>query len=156
MEITGLPVHPLVVHAAVVFAPLACALAVVFAVVPRWRYLTRWPTVVTTVLALVSVWVARFSGEDLLASRPELEQIISTHEERGELLSLLLAGFTVVVLLAAWALPGRSGLVSGAGAREAKVAVLAKVLPALLVVGAVLVAVWTVLTGDAGSRVLWG
>ena len=156
MEITGLPLHPLVVHAAVVFTPLAAALAVAFAVVPRWRYLTRWPLAVTTVAALLSVWVSRMSGESLLDSRPELRQLIHTHEQRAETLSLLMIGFTVVVAVAVWGVGGPSGLLSGRGARETRVAVLDKLMPALLIVGAVAVLAWVGLTGDAGSRAVWG
>ncbi len=156
MEITGLPVHPLVVHAAVVLTPLAAALAVAFAVVPRWRYLTRWPLAVTTVAALASVWVSRLSGESLLESRPEIRQLIRTHEERAELLSLLMIGFTIVVAVAVWGLGGPSGLLSGRGARDTRVAVLDKLMPVLLIVGAVAVLAWVGLTGDAGSRVVWG
>jgi hypothetical protein len=36
------------------------------------------------------------------------------------------------------------------------VAALDKVLPAVLVLAAVVVLVWVVLTGDAGSRAVWG
>jgi hypothetical protein len=156
MTVGGLPLHFLVVHAAVVLTPIAVVLAVVFAVVPRWRYLTRWPAAVTTVLAVVSVWASRLSGESFLASRPELGPAIRTHEERGNLLSLLMIAFTVVLAVAVWSLGGRSGLVSGAGAREPRVAVLERVLPVLVVVAAVLVLVWVVLTGDAGARAVWG
>ena len=31
------PLHPLVVHGAVVFGPLAAVAALVYALVPRWR-----------------------------------------------------------------------------------------------------------------------
>lgn len=41
MEFFGLPLHPLVVHAAVVFVPLAALLVMVFAVFPRHRWATR-------------------------------------------------------------------------------------------------------------------
>jgi hypothetical protein len=43
MTFAGLPLHPLVVHAAVVLTPLAALLVVGSAVLPRWRWLTRWP-----------------------------------------------------------------------------------------------------------------
>jgi hypothetical protein len=156
MHIAGLPLHALVVHAAVVLTPLAALAALVLAVVPRWRYLTRWPTVVLSVVALVTVWVSRLSGDSLLDEKPQLRQLVETHESRGRELSLLMVLFLVVVLVAAWALSGPSGLVSGRGAREAPVAVLDTVLPVLLVVSAVLVLVWVVLTGDAGARAVWG
>lgn len=156
MEIAGLPLHPLVVHAAVVLTPLAVLSAVVFAVVPKWRYLTRWPSALLTVGALVVVWVARLSGRSLLAARPELAPLVRTHQQRGIQLSLLMILFTLVVLAGAWGLGGRSGLVSGAGARETRVAVLDKVLPAVVVVVGLAVTTWVVLCGDSGARALWG
>src|SRR4051794_27086721 len=156
MQVAGLPMHALVVHAAVVFTPLAVLAAVVFAVVPRWRYLTRWPTVVLSAVAFVTVWIARLSGNSFLDQKPELRQLIHTHEERGDQLSVLMILFLVLVLLAAWTLSGPSGLTSGRGGREAPAAALDKVLPAIVVLAALLVLVWVVLTGDAGSRAVWG
>ncbi len=156
MEIAGLPLHPLVVHAAVVFTPLAGLSAVVFAVLPRWRYLTRWPTAALTLAALASVWVARVSGRSLLAARPELAPLVRVHQQRGTQLSLLMILFTVVVLLAVWGLGGASGLLSGRGARETRVAAFDKALPALVVVASLLVLVWCAITGDAGARAIWG
>ena len=60
--IVGLPFHALIVHAAVVLTPLAVLSALAFAVLPRWRYLTRWPTAVLAVGAFASVWASRLSG----------------------------------------------------------------------------------------------
>jgi hypothetical protein len=155
MEITGLPVHALVVHAAVVFAPLAVLSALIFAAVPKWRYLSRWPTVILAVIAFVTVWVARLSGNSLATDVPVLADRVTTHASRGNQLSWLILLFMVVVAVAVWALPGDSGLVSGGGARESRVAALDKVLPVLLVIVALLVLVWTILTGDAGARAVW-
>ncbi|MGA8208537.1 MAG: hypothetical protein WB441_00225 [Nocardioidaceae bacterium] len=156
MEIAGLPLHALVIHAAVVFTPLAVLAAVTFAVLPRWRYLTRWPAVVLTVVALGSVWLARFSGNALVEERPELAPLVTDHQSRGNLLSLLMVLFTVVVLAAAWSLGGASGLVSGRGGRPSRVAALDTVLMVAVVLSAVLVLAWVFLTGDAGSRAVWG
>ncbi len=156
MEFAGLPLHPLVVHAAVVFTPLAAALAVVFAVVPRWRYLSRWPTAIAAVVALLAIWMARLSGQSYLSDNPGLQALVKTHQSRGNTLSLLMILFAVVVLVAVWSLGGPSGLVSGRGARDTQVAALDKVLPALVVVAAILVLVWVALTGDAGARAVWG
>lgn len=156
MEIGGLPLHPLVVHGAVVLTPLAAALVVAFAIWPRHRWLTRWPTVVATVLAVVSVWAARLSGNALVESRPELRALVQTHQDRANLLSLLVIGLLVVVVVAAWSLGGPSALASGRGERGAKVAALDKVLPVLLVLAAVVVLASVVLTGDSGSRAVWG
>jgi len=156
MEIAGLPLHALVIHAAVVFTPLAVLSALVFALVPRWRYLTRWPTAVLAVVALGSVWLARLSGQSLVEARPELAQLVETHQSRGTVLSWLVILFFVVVAVAVWSLPGESGFAGGAGARTSRVTALDKVLPAAVVVAALLVLVWVLMTGDAGSRAVWG
>ena len=156
MEIAGLPLHPLVVHGAVVFTPLAALVAAAFAVLPKWRWLSRWPTVLLALVAFGSVWTARLSGASFLNERPELRQLVATHEERGELLSLIMIGFLVLTLLCAWALGGSSALVSGKGERESRLPAADKVLAAMLVLTAVAVLVQVVLTGDAGSRAVWG
>jgi len=59
-------------------------------------------------------------------------------------------------VLAAWSLAGSTALASGRGARESRIPALEKVLPVLLVLAAVGVLVLVVLTGDAGSRAVWG
>lgn len=156
MELFGLPAHALVLHAAVVFAPLTVVVAVVFAFVPRWRYLTRWPTAVLTVITLVTVWASRLSGQSFLDSRPELAPIVQEHQDRGDLLSLLTIAFAVVVGVAVWGLGGPSGLASGGGAVASRSAALDVGLRVAVLVTAVLVLVWVILTGDAGSRAVWG
>jgi len=162
MEITGLPLHPLVVHAAVTLIPLSAVGAVALAVAPRWRWLTRWPVAVVTVAAAVVAWVARLSGGALLEDRPGLLEVdllrdrIERHRDLGELLSLTMLPFALLVLLAAWSLAGPTALASGRGARESRIPALEKVLPVLLVLGALGVLVLVVLAGDAGSRAVWG
>ncbi len=156
MEFLGLPFHAIVLHAAVVFAPLAALLAVTFALVPRWRYLTRWPTAALTLITLVSVWLSRISGQSLLASRPELAPLVKEHQQRGDLLSLLTIAFTVVVAVALWGLGGPSGLASGSGSVASRSAALDVGLRVAVLVTAVLVLVWVILTGDAGARAVWG
>jgi len=156
MEIDGLPLHALVLHAAVVFTPLAGLFAIVFAALPRWRYLTRWPTAALTVIALGSVWMARISGM-ALASNRGLDQLpaVQKHQTRGVQLSLLMILFTVVVAVAVWALSGPTGFASGRGEQVTRVAMLDKVLPLLVILAALLVLLWVFLTGDAGTRAVW-
>lgn len=143
MEINGLPLHPLVVHAAVVFGPLA-ALAALAYLVPRWREKVRWPMVVLALVATASVVLAYLSGNDLLDNRPELGRIpaLQTHEDRAGILLWTTLGFGVVAAVSGW-WGGRSGAVR-------------ILLDVLLGVGAVAVLVLVVLTGDAGSRAVWG
>ena len=63
--IAGLPIHPLVVHAAVVLGPLAALLLVIYVIKADWRMALRWPTVLTGVGAGLSAAVAASSGESL-------------------------------------------------------------------------------------------
>ena len=62
--IGDMPLHPLVVHAVVVGAPLAALLGFLFAV-PRLRAWARWPLAVTAVGAFAAGVVAKESGEGL-------------------------------------------------------------------------------------------
>ena len=155
MEVTGLPLHALINHAAVVLVPLTALLAIAFAVLPGWRWLTRWPTAIAAVLCVPLLFLTVKSGEALEEDR-HLEQLVKTHAARGHLLFDFLIVFAIVVVVAAFVLPGPSGLASGRGAMARRVAYADKVLPVLVVVAALVVLVQTVLTGDAGARSVWG
>ena len=158
MEFNGLPLHPLVVHAVVVFAPLAALSAVVYALRPQWRWAARWPMVAATLIAFVGAIVAVQAGEALIDLRgytPETRPDVFTHRDRGRLLRLVLLGFTVVVGLGAWRLGGPSGMKSGAGERRVAGGPLDLAVMALLVIGAVAVLVAVFLAGDSGSRAVW-
>jgi MFS family permease len=153
MEINGVPLHPLVVHAVVVLGPLAALTGLAYAAVPRWRWLLRWPLVALAVVVGVVAWVAVASGEDLLKARPELAPIVEVHMERGELLRNVALGYVLVSAFAAWALGGASALASGKGARETRLGV-----PVALVLAATAVGllVMLFLAGDSGARAVWG
>lgn len=162
MDINGLPVHVLVVHGAVVLTPLAAIAAIVFAVMPRWRYLSRWPAVVLAVVATVTVWVARFSGDDFFDSRfatlpadNPVRAAILEHQEYGETLSLVAIAFLLVVAAGAVLLGGGSGFASGRGAKERAQSWVEGALPFVIVVASVAALVYVFLTGDAGARATW-
>jgi hypothetical protein len=157
LQFRGLPVHPLIVHVVVVFAPLAALGALLYAVVPRWRWWLRWPLVACAVIAAVSGVIAVQTGLQLenerhLQTLPEL----AVHAHRGRILRWILLAFLVPVGLGAGFLGGPSALVSGGGARQGRTGVTAIALQVLLVAGAVAVLVSCFLTGDAGARSVWG
>lgn len=68
MEVFGLPLHPLVVHAAVVLVPLACLGALIVTVSGKARRRYGWLTAAFGLAGAVSAVVARLSGEALFAS----------------------------------------------------------------------------------------
>jgi len=143
MEINGLPLHPLVVHAAVIFGPIAALAALAF-LVPRWRLRLRWPMVGLALLATASILAAYFSGNNFLDHKPELRTSpqVQTHEDRaGQLLWVTIA-FGVVALASGW-FATRTGA-------------LRIVLDVLLGVAAIALLVLVFLTGEAGARAVWG
>jgi hypothetical protein len=156
MELGGLPLHPLVVHAAVTLIPLSALIAIAFVLLPRWRWLSRWPAAVLAVGAAAVAWVARLSGTSLLDARPELARLVAEHQDRGALLSLVSIAFALVVVLAAWSMPGTTALASGRGAQESRIPSLDTVLAVLVVLASLAVLVLVVLAGDSGSRAVWG
>ncbi|GAB6984135.1 DUF2231 domain-containing protein [Nocardioides pyridinolyticus] len=143
MEINGLPLHPLVVHAAVVFGPLAAAAALAF-LVPRWRDRMRWPMLVLAVLATGALVVAYYSGGDFLDSKPELESspLVETHEKLGGQLLWVSLAFGLVAIVA--------------GRLHSRTGALRVVIDVLLAVVAVALLVWVARTGEAGARAVWG
>jgi uncharacterized membrane protein len=153
MELNGVPLHPLVVHAVVVLGPLAALTGLAYALVPRWRWLLRWPLVVLAVVVALAALVAVAAGEDLLAARPELAPIVEDHEEAGERLRSVALIYVVLSGLAAWALGGTSALASGRGARETRFGIPVAV---LLAAGAVGLVVSVYLAGDSGATAVWG
>ena len=155
MEINGVPLHPLVIHAVVVFVPLAALSAILFAVVPRWRWLSRWPTAVLAVGAVVFTRLAVISGNDLKDDRGlGVLELVQEHEEWADRLEIAVWVFAAVALLAWWALPYAAPLV-GSAERTSPVATLATVVTVVLPILAVVVLVLAVITGDAGARAVW-
>ena len=147
-EVAGLPLHVLVIHATVVFGPLAALSALAYVGVPRYRDLLRWPTLALVVIAVGSIWAAYLSGQNFFDSdrfanvSGELQDNIETHESYAKTLRWIASGFGIVAVAATY-------LHDREGTRKL-------VLNALVVVGAVATLVWVGLTGDAGSRSVWG
>jgi uncharacterized membrane protein len=154
VTINGIPLHPLVVHAAVVLVPLAAAFAAAYALWPRRRWQTRTPAAVLAVVGALCVQLAAMTGDQLKASLHEDTSLIRTHEHWAGLLQVaawILAGLMV---LGWWALPHENPLPDKA--HRDGVTILAKPLVALLPLASVAVLVLVVLTGDAGARAVWG
>ncbi|GEP39123.1 hypothetical protein NPS01_27860 [Nocardioides psychrotolerans] len=144
MEINGLPLHALVVHAAVVLGPPAAPTGLLYATVPRWRDWLRWPLAVLEAVALASIWVAYLSGEQVAEANTyggPLEPLLEEHEERAEVLRLSMTAFAIASFAAAW--------------WHARTGVLRTVLSLLVGATAILTLAYVVLTGDAGAQIAW-
>jgi glucan phosphoethanolaminetransferase (alkaline phosphatase superfamily) len=151
-KIFGLPMHILVVHAVVVLVPLCAVGAVLMLVSATWRERLRWVEVVLLTVAAVSAFVAKQSGESLKAHLGTFTNAsLERHVTLGTKAPWIVLAFWALTV--AWlVLDARRADDPDASVSEATV----RVLGVLAVVAAVGATTWVVLTGDAGSRSIWG
>jgi hypothetical protein len=150
----NLPLHPLVVHAAVIGIPLAALLAFLFAF-PKTREWARWPLAITVVGVTAVTFVARQSGlafEAALGIRPgnPVGDLILRHSLLANQLFYIMIGFSVIALLNVFIVSKRAA--DGAAKQSA---ILRIGLPILLVAVAVAALAWVVRVGDLGARAVW-
>jgi uncharacterized membrane protein len=138
--ITGLPVHPLVVHAVIVLLPLTALGAIVVAVKPAWNRRYGWLVLAGAVVSFGSAVVAKESGE-ALASRVGFP---ADHVDAGGRVPFVaLVLFIVIAVL--WWLDRRSEERDGVG----KVVAVASVLVAVVAI------VSAVIAGHSGATAVW-
>lgn len=92
--ILGLPVHPLVVHFAIVLLIVGAIGLIAIVLIPRWRGALGWATLVLIGVGGFASWVAKESGEQL-SQRVGLPQ---QHAEWGDRLPLVALIFFIVAL----------------------------------------------------------
>ncbi|MBK8460870.1 MAG: hypothetical protein IPL43_12355 [Micropruina sp.] len=141
MDVFGLPLHPLVVHAAVVLVPLAALGALLVVAFARVRERYGWLVVAFAVAAGASAIVARLSGEALAAQRG-LGALVVSHRTWGEL---------TVYPAVALALLLPVGLLLQRRSRTGW-----RVVAGLSVLAAVAGLVLIGLTGHSGAVAVWG
>lgn len=154
MEINGLPLHPLVVHAVVIFVPLGALSAILFAVMPRWRWLLRWPTLLLALGAVAMTRVAVISGNDLKDDRELGGELLDRHITWAGRLEWSVWVYAAIALLACWVLPYVVPLKDRED-RPSPMASLTMGVTVLLPIAAAVVLVFAVITGDAGAKAVW-
>ena len=149
-EFAGLPTHALVVHAAVVFIPLACLGAILYAVWPALRKHIWWAVLGLGVLAPVTAWVARLSGDEYKAywvstgASGEFLAAINKHQGYGNTLSIWATLLGVVMLaMVLYAIPRNRAPMSRLAGLVTQV---------LVVLVALVTLYYAILTGDAGAH----
>jgi predicted membrane protein DUF2231 len=163
--VSGLPLHPLVVHAVVVLVPMAVLGSILVAVWPAARSRWAWPVVVLTAAAVVAIPLATSTGEGLEHNLPRT-QAIATHAELGDQLlvfaaPLLICAFALAVLdhrrrrIMAARTAG-PGAMTAPPATSGRARVLVGVLAVLIVALAAVCAVQVFRIGDSGARAAWG
>ncbi|GAA4065493.1 DUF2231 domain-containing protein [Nonomuraea sp. NPDC050663] len=144
-EILGLPAHPLIIHAAVVFTPLLALMGVVYAVLPRFQPATGWAVVALAVLAPGAVFAARQSGLALKQARFEsvqgdLATKIAAHESFANPLLYSTIGLAVSALAMVFVPKG----------------VPKTILSVTTVVLAAVAGYYVFRAGDSGAQAVWG
>jgi uncharacterized membrane protein len=145
----GIPLHPLLIHFAVVFVPLLVVAALVYALVPGLRQRVGWLLVGLAVIAPLCALASKLSGDAFrarLARRHASAQLLNQidgHRHLGTILVWVVAALGVVALLLAL-LPA---------ARQGKAVSLTLV---VLTVGLSLASAYYVFrTGDTGAHIAW-
>jgi hypothetical protein len=152
--IFGLPLHPLIVHATVVFVPLAAAAVAAAVLVPRFR---RWAGPLPALLSLVALVLTPLStasGENLEHSVPETH-LIEEHAHLGD----QLIPFTIALFVLAagfWWVGGRRRTSRGPGAeRPDRRRAITALVGSLALVAAVGTGVQVVRIGHSGAKAAW-
>lgn len=155
--INGLPMHPLLVHAAVVLVPISALMALVGAVWPAARRKMGIVTPILVTVAAAATALTMQAGEALAETVKETA-LVKAHVEGGE------AAVPWIVLLVAaawlqWAWFAFGKKRHAAGAKPVLGATAAKVLPivvaVLLAVGAIGSIAAVISIGDAGAKAVW-
>jgi hypothetical protein len=142
----GLPLHPLVIHAAVVFVPLLILVALGYALVPALRARLGWLAVLLAIIAPLTAFGAKLTGDAFRARLARLTpgapfDKIDDHRSLGTF-TLYLTILLALLVLAMVLIRTKPAVVN-----------------ALLVIGVVAVSAVTAYyvyrTGDTAARIVW-
>jgi hypothetical protein len=138
-----LPAHPLFLHAPVILVPEAVLVAIVLAVHRGWRERFGLLAGALVIIAMAATALAVGSGKELKDSMGGGPQGLSRHEDLGTTTLWLVIALTFVFLLLL--------LVD----QQIEWSAISVALSAVVVVLAVLSAIWLIRAGDAGARLVW-
>ncbi|WP_028645124.1 DUF2231 domain-containing protein [Nocardioides sp. URHA0020] len=146
-EIFGLPIHPLLVHATVVFVPLAVVLVIGAVLVPRFRAWAGPLPAAVSLVALILTPLSTASGENLEHDLPH-SALIERHAELGD--QLLLFTIALFVFAAGFWWMTRTG-----ADRSRLPSWLVMVVGTLAIVTAVATGVQVARIGHSGAEAAW-
>ena len=142
--IFGLPVHPLIVHGAVVLVPLVALSGLVMSYLPSFSRRYGKAVIILAIIAQLSLFAAKSSGESF---EERLGKDIERHANFGEIAPWTMLPLLILLYLR-WRLD-REG--AGVGS-----AIIRRIVSLLLVVAALLALVYIYLTGHSGAESVWG
>ena len=142
--LAGLPLHPLLVHSAVVLVPLVAIGALVMSYLPSFSRRHGKIILILAVIAQVSVFLAKMSGE---AFAEILDKNVEKHAELGEITPLVTLPMVILIYLR-WRMD-RSGSTFGS-------VVIRRLTSVALVVASLTSIIVIVLVGHSGASSVWG
>jgi uncharacterized membrane protein len=145
----GIPLHPLLIHTAVVFVPLLVLGALVYSLVPRLRARVGWLLIGLAVIAPLCTLASKLSGDAFRArlarhgASANLLGQVDAHRHFGTILTWVVAVLGIVALL----------LVLLPAVKRDKFVELGFI---VVTVGLSLVSAYYVFrTGDSGAHIVW-
>ena len=163
-EILGIPAHPLLIHAAVVFIPLQVAAAIAYAAVPFTRRYIWWVVLALAVIAPGAAWFAKLSGTALKARlirngvvSNEFLPKIDQHNSFGDMTAYFSTALGVLMLLMVLVVTKRPA--EGERSTSLLPAGGNMVVSVLMMVGIIVIGGFTgyyvFRTGDSGAHMIW-
>jgi hypothetical protein len=156
-EFMGIPAHPLLVHAAVVFAPLLIISVIVYAFAPMLRARIGWIMVALAVVAPLTLWFAKLSGDAFRArmvarnaTSPEFLAIIDNHRDFGESAALWGTALGLLALALFYVLWTAGKRPVADGSKIVQYALIAVTLAVAVVTG-----YYAFKAGDTGAKAVW-
>ena len=142
--LAGLPLHPLLVHSAIVLVPLVAIGALVMSYLPSFSRRHGRLILILAVLAQVSVFLAKMSGE---AFSEILNKNVEKHAELGEIAPLATLPMVVLIYLR-WRMDRAGSSIGNAAVR--------RLTSIALVIASLVSLVVIFLVGHSGATSVWG
>ena len=142
--LAGLPLHPLLVHSAVILVPLVAIGALVMSYLPSFSRRHGKLILIVALVAQVSVFLAKISGE---AFSEILDKEVEKHAQVGEI-----APFVTIPMVALIYLRWR---MDRAGSSTGSVAI-RRLISVALVIASLASLVVIFLVGHSGASSVWG
>jgi uncharacterized membrane protein len=142
--VAGLPLHPLVVHAAVILIPLVAITALIMSYLPSFSRRYGKLVFIVAIIAQISIVIAKLSGQ---AFEERLGKDIERHADFGEIAPFVTLPMVFLIYLR-WRMD-RSGATVGS-AKIRRLVSLALILASLAAL------VMTILVGHSGAESVWG
>jgi hypothetical protein len=164
-EVLGIPAHPLILHAAVVFVPLQVLFSLAYAFVPWARRNAAWAVAALVVVAPAAALFAKLSGDAFRARlvrnhTASAQGLVSidNHRSYGTITVYLTAGLAVLMLIM---LVAQRASVRGTAQANLMIqpngsVVLGAILSLLVVGTAIVTGYYIFKTGDTGAHIVWG